>query len=576
MRIKKGMGTLFFTLFILISGGAQDVRASLSSREGYVGLPLDYQITLTGSKKAEVPELAGFDGFEVRYKGQTHSSQTSIINGERRSTVTMRYGWELIPLREGTWTIPSVSIEVDGTIYETPEAVVTILPPREMDGFRLILIPEDEKVYMGQTVTVDMEFHVTSEVGGLNFTLPGQGEGSREGVDFRILESTPPDQSSHDIRQIPVGNRIFYGYVSSRFEGGEQYTVLTIPLDVMPLRSGTLTLEGAAVAFSTQSGSWPRTKTENHVIPSESCTLQADQLPREIRESGNGILLSRGEMKATAQLSSQEARPGDPLTLQVELSGLVHPELCEIPDLETFSSLEDSFSLPADRSRPQAEEDRLTITQTIRPVSVETKGVPPLTFVYFDLEREDVKQVSTEFLPLSMSSAGDLSLSDVESFGGGEDRVRLQENDRGIRHNKSLDQLLAGDRRGTALLASPLFRVILIFPPLLFLITLLVLALNSFLRHRRLRAEKNPLVQFNKSLDRGGDSYACFEGYLRHRLFRGKSFQREELKAKGESLGLPELFTLYEQLEMNRYAGGSGEEDSGRVRQMVEEVEKAL
>jgi hypothetical protein len=573
---KRILPALALCLFLVLPVFPQDVRVSISSREGYVGLPLDYQITVTGSKQAEVPDLSGFDGFSVKYKGQSQSTQNSFINGRRSSSVTVMFAWQLTPLREGILTVPSVAVDVDGKIYRTPQGTVSITPPRELKGFKLALRPESEKVYIDQAVNVDLDFYVSSEVGNLSITLPGQSSGSREGTDFLILDSAAPDQASHDIRQIPIGDRTFYGYVSSRYEEGEQYTVLTIPLNIVPLRSGQLSLEGASVAFSTQEGTWPRAVAQNHVIPSGDCIITAAPLPGEIGGSPNGVLLTRGDLKIRADLSSDKARPGDPLTLTLTLSGLVHPELCNIPPLRDFSPLAQDFSLPSERSRPKVSGNDLILVQTIRPDSVKTRGVPPISFIYFDLEKEEIRTVSTEAIPLAMSSAGDLALSDVENFQARETVSPLRENDNGIRQNKSPRELRTGDMRGTALTGEPLFLAALFVPPLLFLIYLGSLGLGSLLRHRKVRRGQNPRYQLEKALGRGEEGFASFEKYLRDRLFSGKSFHRTDLEERCASPDSKGLFVLYEKLERERYGGGDAESDREDILTRVRKWEDSL
>ncbi|MBN2626899.1 MAG: BatD family protein [Spirochaetales bacterium] len=573
---KRIVPALLLCLTTLIPLIAQDVRVSISSREGYVGLPLDYQITVTGSKQADVPDLSGFDGFSVKYNGQTQSSQTSIINGQRSSSVTVRFSWQLTPLREGTLTIPSITVNVDGDSYKTPRGTVTITPPRELEGFKLVLRPESEKVFIDQAVTVDLDFYVSSEVGNLTFTLPGQGSGSREGTDFLILDSTAPDQASHDIRQIPIGDRTFYGYVSSRYEEGQQFTVLTIPLSLVPLKSGQLSLKGASVAFSTQEGTWPRTVTQNHVIPSGECTITAAPLPGEISGSPNGVLLTKGDLKIRADLSADKARPGDPLTLTLTLSGLIHPELCDIPPLRDFSSLAQDFSLPSERSKPKVSGNDLVLVQTIRPDSVKTRGVPPISFTYFDLEKEEVRTVSSEAIPLVMSSAGDLTLSDVENFQGKETLSPLRENDKGIRQNKSLQELTAGDRRGTTLTGKPYYLAALLAPPLLFLIFLVSLGVGTLLQRRNHRRGQNPRYQLEKALEGGEEGFASFEKYLRDRLFSGKSFHRSNLAERCAAPESKGLFALYEKLERERYGGGNADSDRQEILARVREWEDSL
>jgi hypothetical protein len=574
MRYRR----IFFIalLFLVVSTllTAQNVRVSISSREGYVGLPLQYMITITGSKEAQIPQLSGLEDFDVSYQGKNQSSQTSIVNGSRTSSISVQFTWQLTPRKEGNLIIPSQTIEVEGETVHTASGTVTIRPPGKVEGFKLLLDSDQKSAYRGQSMTVNLDFYVSREVGNLNFSLPGQSKGSREKEDFLILESRLPDRSGNDIRQIPVGNRTFYGYVSSRLEGGEQYTILTIPLDIMPLHEGPLSLEGATVSFSVEEGVWPRSNTVSHVIAAEPLTLTAKELPEEIRESPNGVLLARGDLKVRSLLSASEARPGDPLTLTVELDGLINPDYCEIPPLEEFSDLDETFSLPSSRSRPRVDQGILSLVQTIRPISVKSNLVPPLEFIYLNLETNQVSRVSTEPIVLTMSSAGNLSANDLEVFGENqEEQDRLIANEKGIRQNKSIQSVIIGGDQRTEKLTLPVL-VLIFLPPLIFLFQQIIMLIGRLLYKKSLRDKQNPYKQFLLSCENELNCFAPLDRYIRDKYFNGKSFTRKELEELTEKKGVRELYSLYIEGEQSRYAGEEARLNRDRVISIVREQEK--
>lgn len=576
MDKKSLLGSLLFLRLLTCLAG-QDVRVSISSREGYVGLPLQYVITVTDEKEAQVPELVGLDDFDVTYQGQSQSSQTSIVNGKRSSSVKVQFTWNLTPLREGELTIPSQKVWVNGKEWDTPSGTVVISPPRKVEGFLLTLDSDQKRAYRGQTVTVNLDFYVSREVGNLNFTLPGQGKGSREGEDFILGESLPPAGSGQNVRQVSIGGRVFYGYVDSRLEGGKQYTVLTLPLKVIPLKAGILSLEGASVAFSVEEGAWPRTSLVNYVVPSDPFTLEVRKLPEEIAASPNGILLARGELDVRAELSAREARPGDPLTLTVTLSGLVNPENCDIPGLDRFTSLAEDFSLPSSRSRPKVEGDRLTLVQTVRPKAVTSGAIPPLEFVYLDLQSDQVRRAVTESIPLAMTSAGSLSVNDMEVFndeeGEGDD---LRINDKGISQNKRGEELFR-DTRGTVFMGSSTYLILLSSPPALFLILLVLKGVGRALRNRKERQARDPYRRFLSEMEETEKLYGPFDRYLRNRFFKGRSFDPDELNRVLPSREIcAELIEVYHALERERFSGEASKSLRENILKTLEKVEAAL
>ncbi len=103
-----------FMLFPLASLKAQDISIQLGKDE--VGLNELFTITVTlqnGSIKSysDFPEI---DGFAKR--GTSSSSKTNIVNGQITSSqsIIQRY----LPLEEGTFTLNSFTMELNGTSHK--------------------------------------------------------------------------------------------------------------------------------------------------------------------------------------------------------------------------------------------------------------------------------------------------------------------------------------------------------------------------------------------------------------------------------------------------------------------------
>ncbi len=75
-------------LLTALSGGlafeasAAEVRAGISARETYVGLPVTLQIQISNASKFDPPTIPEVDGLTVQSLGApARSTQTTIING---------------------------------------------------------------------------------------------------------------------------------------------------------------------------------------------------------------------------------------------------------------------------------------------------------------------------------------------------------------------------------------------------------------------------------------------------------------------------------------------------------------
>ncbi|MGI9515569.1 MAG: BatD family protein, partial [Pirellulaceae bacterium] len=99
---------------------ASEVRAGLSARETWVGMPVTLQISIQNAEDWSQPQLPDVDGCDVRSAGApAQSSQVTIINGRRSESRSITMNYLITPRHEGAFEIPSIAVEIDGQKYFT-------------------------------------------------------------------------------------------------------------------------------------------------------------------------------------------------------------------------------------------------------------------------------------------------------------------------------------------------------------------------------------------------------------------------------------------------------------------------
>ena len=121
------------------SGDGADVQSSVSTRETYVNLPftLQIQINATNHDKPIIPEV---DGLIIVPKGPpSRSFRTTIINGRTTQRNTLTYLYSVTATREGEFTIPALTVVVNGKKALTSEVRI-IATQSETDDLMFVEI----------------------------------------------------------------------------------------------------------------------------------------------------------------------------------------------------------------------------------------------------------------------------------------------------------------------------------------------------------------------------------------------------------------------------------------------------
>lgn len=338
---------------------AQQVQATLSNDSVSVGQPVQLDISVTGAQ-AKVPAQLTVDGLDIRQMGQSQNVQMSLNNGRFDATTTTVYTYLVMPLREGTYTIPAVAVNVGGKALKTAPQTLRVgpgagggngmpvrpaipapqtrppqnvqpqvqqLPPTQTQqpqddrpAFGTILIPK-KSAYVGEVVPVEMRFYIDEQY---PFNAPRLPRLSGDG--FTVMKMSDPVLRKQEVN-------------------GRLYNVVVCQTALIPAKAGELTIPEATLDVEVQvpirgprgmddlfSGLLGQSmSTREAVVKTQPEQLEAKALPREGRPDDFSGAIGQFSMLSTA--SPKKTSAGDPVSLNVVVSGRGNFEAMGAPTL---------------------------------------------------------------------------------------------------------------------------------------------------------------------------------------------------------------------------------------------------
>jgi hypothetical protein len=153
-------------LFVTHASFAQDFIASVSNKNIEVGE--EFQIIFSANGNAEdfkAPNLLGLR--KISGPNKSSSSSVEIINGKVNSSKTTSFSYYVSALREGSLTIPSASIKINGKLVQSKPIKINVrkADPNKKSGFSIsenvnIKVEVNKKnVYQGEQIIVSYKLY---------------------------------------------------------------------------------------------------------------------------------------------------------------------------------------------------------------------------------------------------------------------------------------------------------------------------------------------------------------------------------------------------------------------------------
>lgn len=584
IRLNCWKTALLVPLWLVLAGTtlalAQNIsaRAAVGANSVFVGESFQFEIQVEGSEKPDQPDLSSVKDFTVEARGGStrSSSSVTIINGQMKRQV--RYGYTfnytLTPRREGTLTIPPITVTAEGRTTRTNAVRIQAREPVEAEDFKLRASLSRNVAYVGEPIILEIVFYYRANVGrGPQLEIPGLESG-----DFEVYDLA--EEGNNDAEDL----------------GGRKFNTIRVRKVIVPKEAGTVTLPPATLAFKGQVGTTTardffnqrvqRAKWQRFVIPSNEETLEVRELPAEGRPAGFAGHIGEYQISATA--APVEVNVGDPITLTVALSGPPYLEHVQVPSLHLQQALTRDFKVPEEMEAGTVNGNFKVFTQTIRATSADIKAIPPIELPYFDSNSGTYKIAKSDPIPIIVNATNIVTADDAEGIGPVQtSSSQVEAWSRGIAHNYEDLDVIENQRFDLMQwLTAPATVAMLGGFPVVYGI---LLTLTTARRRRaadpaQARARK-ALGALQRNLKNASDSNAVlevFRDYLGSKLrvpggaltFRDVAEPLKTRGATGESLDA--IKNVFDQCEASRYAGGATADDTAALSAQVSEIAQNL
>jgi len=493
---------------------AASVSAQLGASQIPVGGYTLLTITVDGSTRADV-RLPEVDGLILRDSGT--SQNTSIINGKISKSSTVRV--TVLGDKEGSYTIPALKVVVEGKDFTTePVQVKVTNSPSASSGqsanaqsgtssgsetltaddihriSRIQILSPNATIYVGQKVPITIQLWVNTAHRFDNLTAPVIND------DHILMAALGQDYER-----------------TIEYADNERFEVYSWKASFTALKEGTTTLEAdtevtvlararrATSAFDSMFDSdffGPSYRRIPLLIKSNQVNLEIKPVPTEQPEGFSGAV---GKFSMKTSVNPTELQLGDPITLDVEISGTGNF------DRVFFEGLKDGSGFktytPETQFTPD-ENDPLkgskSFKQAIIPKDKKLKEIPSIRFIYFNTETAQFETLESPPVPIVLNvSSASSNPQDVSSYSKPGSGLEVIESDGWIALQVELDSSKGVLR---PFIQRPAAWMILSGLPLSFmayalLLPLLILKSQSNQQQQQLKELRKKLKRFEHELN---------------------------------------------------------------------------
>ncbi|MCD8281996.1 MAG: BatD family protein [Prevotella sp.] len=407
----------------------------------------------------------------------SRSSSVQFVNGHTSTSSSITYTYTLYAAKNGTFTIPAAHAEINGKTVASATAKITVSgtpggrsnqgAPR-MHGNN----NDDDMLSSGTPVTGnDLFIRVSAnkkpvyeqEPILLTYKVFSQ-------VDLTQLQGKMPDLTGFHTQELPLPQQKSFKVETI---DGKQYRTVTWSQYVMyPQMTGKLeipsiTFEGIVMqrnrtidpfeAFFNGGSAYTEVKRD---VKAPAVTIQVDPLPDRPAGFSGGV----GRFTISSTADRTEVKAGEPITVRVVVKGSGNLKLIKQPVLDLPKDF-DAYD-PKTTDKTSLTQSGLTGSMVyeylVVPRNQGKYTIPPVNFIYFDLDTKEYKTLKTE--PINISVAKGNGKSTAVDF--------TAERDNDIRPIKTSGS--AVHRPGEYLFGGGTYLCLLLLPLLLFIIIVFI------------------------------------------------------------------------------------------------------
>ena len=426
---------------------AQEDALCMAKAPSEVIVNQHFQYTVTTTEKGTVLET-DFGKFDfVGGPSMGSSTSISIANGHTEQSTQYTYTYVLVCKREGTFTIPGVSISVDGKVLRSNAVEVKVVKASKQskdnsangqtDPFRFewpdffggnnpSQQPNSENVeykddikkedlfvkteiaqaeaWQGEAVVVTHKLYIKQDIRG--YDIARANYAATDALWLDRLDQTYSDESTETIK-------------------GERYHVYTIlQTAAYPLKTGKVTIPKLdlivrigvpAVVKNPFWGSMTTTRAKDFRLTSNEVSFKVKPLPGA---RNDGKTETVGHFDISASISKTELSANQSVVLTVTVSGNGNLHHVEASDLNIEFPSDCDVTYPKVSQHIGAKGNLVSGTKTFKftliPRSEGEYFIPGASFTYYDDETQTYKTITTQDFRLDVKPGRTPSTQDDE------------------------------------------------------------------------------------------------------------------------------------------------------------------
>lgn len=388
---------------------------------------LVYVLENAEGKNLDAPST--INGFEILYgPAITSSSSTFIANGKADMRKTESYIFTLSATTEGTFTIPSATIQADGKTYTSNTVQIKVLPPDKTrqnnqpgrgqqssvprsgsanitssDAF-IRVIPSKTKIREQEAFVVTFRFYTTLDV-----------------IDIGKIEFPEFDGFMVEDQDLPPARQLQMEHYN-----GRNYNVINLRRTLLfPQRSGKITIPSGKIemlfrvmtgaTYPTIFGPQPVASEVRKMMTTSPLTIDVGELPAgKPNNFSNGV----GTFSLRESITDTDIKANDPITLTLTISGTGNMKLLKNPELVLPKDFENYD--PKITNNLNFTDNGLTGSRTIEYLFIPryqgTYKIPPVEFSYFDTRSNSYKTLSTREYTINVARDPNAGANAATSF----------------------------------------------------------------------------------------------------------------------------------------------------------------
>ncbi len=360
--------------------------------------------------------------------GVSTTQSMQMINGVTTSSVTRDYTFTYRAEKEGTFTIPAASIEVNGKKLTTREASFKVLPPdknaasrQQNQGYGSAFDDFDTPAASSSSNPISKDDIFVRVI--LNKSNAYEGEAIECTLKLytkyerinSFMMTAPPTFDGFLIDEIPTQAQL---NEVEHYNGQNYITAVLKKCLIFPQKSGKLTIHSGSYDLSVvqlervSNGFFISARPVEREVKLRpfSQTVNITPLPQPQPANFTGAV---GSFTFESDLSSTEPRTGEAIALRYIVTGKGNVKYLRMPKPEIPSEFE-QYS-PQTQENARVSGSTLTGTETVEytlvPQSVGEFTIPAQEFVYFDLDSKQYRTLTSQAYTLKVAKGAGTTAS---------------------------------------------------------------------------------------------------------------------------------------------------------------------